>query len=68
MNAEIVTVGDELLLGSTVNTNASWLGDRLDRLGFRTRRMVTVGDDQAAIATAVEAAMTSSDLVVVTGG
>lgn len=68
MTAEIVTVGDELLLGSTINTNASWLGDRLDRMGFRTVRVVTVGDDQAAISKALETALEGSDLVVVTGG
>lgn len=68
MIAEIVTVGEELLLGSTVNTNAAWLGDRLDRLGFRTRRMVTVGDDHEAIVTAIRNAIDVSDLVVVTGG
>ena len=68
MIAEIVTVGDELLLGSTINTNAAWLGDRLDRLGFRTRRVVTVGDDLEAISAAVESSIGSSDLVVITGG
>ena len=68
MIAEIVTVGDELLLGSTVNSNAAWLGDRLDRLGFRTRRVVTVGDDLEAISAAVESSIGSSDLVVITGG
>ncbi|HLE57875.1 MAG TPA: competence/damage-inducible protein A, partial [Rhodothermia bacterium] len=68
MIAEIVTVGEELLLGSTVNTNAAWLGERLDRLGFRTRRVVTVGDDLEAISAAVESSIGSSDLVVVTGG
>ena len=68
MIAEIVTVGEELLLGSTVNTNAAWLGERLDRLGFRTRRVVTVGDDLEAISAAVESSIGSSDLVVITGG
>ncbi|HUF10224.1 MAG TPA: competence/damage-inducible protein A [Rhodothermales bacterium] len=68
MIAEIVTVGEELLLGSTVNTNAAWLGDRLDRLGFRTRRVVTVGDDREAISAAVESSIGTSDLVVITGG
>lgn len=68
MLAEIVSVGEELLLGSTINTNASWLGDRLDRLGFRTARVVTIGDDQQAIATAILDSLNRSDLVVVTGG
>jgi nicotinamide-nucleotide amidase len=68
VNAEIVTVGDELLLGSTVNTNAAWLGDWLDRVGFRTRRVVIIGDDHSEISSAIEAAMETSDLVVITGG
>jgi len=68
VTAEIITVGEELLLGSTINTNAAWLGDRLDRLGFRTRRSVTVGDDHDAIVSAVGSALESASLTVVTGG
>ena len=66
--AVVVTVGDELLLGRTVDTNAAWLGERLSGLGFRVVRRATVGDDDAEIARAVDDALDTADVVVVTGG
>ena len=68
MDAEIITVGNELLLGRTIDTNASWLGRRLDEAGFRVMRKVTVGDDLAAIEEAIREALLESTVVVVTGG
>ena len=66
--AVVVTVGDELLLGRTVDTNAAWLGVRLSELGFRVARRATVGDDDDEIARAVGAALDDADVVLVTGG
>lgn len=66
--AVVVTVGDELLLGRTVDTNAAWLGVRLSELGFQVVRRSTVGDDDGEIGRAVAAALDDADLVVVTGG
>ena len=45
MRAHLLTIGDELLIGQTTNTNAAWLGDRLSRMGVEVERTVTVGDD-----------------------
>jgi nicotinamide-nucleotide amidase len=68
MLARILAVGDELLLGRTLDTNSShiarWLTDR----GFRVDRAAVVGDGQAAIADAMRAASVGADLMVVTGG
>ena len=66
--AAIVTVGDELLLGETVDTNAAWLGRRLAAVGIPVERRATVGDDRGAIGEAVAAAAAAVDLVLVTGG
>ncbi len=66
--AYIVTVGNELLIGRTVNTNAAWLGRRLTLLGFRVIRIDTVPDDVDAIAEAVRMGVERARVVVTTGG
>jgi molybdenum cofactor synthesis domain-containing protein len=68
MNAAIVTVGDELLVGDTVNTNAAWLGNQLDERGVTVRQTVVVPDDEGAIAREVNEARAEYDVVLVTGG
>ena len=68
MNAEVVAIGDELLIGQVVNTNASWLGARLSDAGITLRQVTTVGDDREDIAREVRASMQRSDLVIVSGG
>jgi nicotinamide-nucleotide amidase len=66
--AALVTVGDELLLGKTVDTNAAWLGRELGELGVPVVRRHTVGDVALEIKEAVAAACTVADVVLVTGG
>jgi nicotinamide-nucleotide amidase len=66
--ANLVTVGNELLYGQTVDTNAAWLGRSLAQLGFDVVRTFTVGDEPDHIREAVRAAMGGSDLVLVSGG
>ena len=68
MNAEIVTIGDELLIGQVVNTNQAWIAGRLEETGVRVDRMTTVGDDMEAILEAFRTAMGRASLVAVTGG
>lgn len=68
MDAQIITIGNELLLGRTVDTNASWLARRLDEAGFRVARKITVGDNLEAIEEAVRDALIQSTIVVTTGG
>ncbi len=65
---ELVTIGDELLLGDRVDTNAAWLGRRLGAAGIRVARRATVGDDEAAIGDAVRGALERTGVVVCTGG
>jgi len=66
--AALVTVGNELLYGETVDTNAAWLGRALTRLGIAVGRKFTVGDDPGQIQAAVRSAMDGADLVLVSGG
>ena len=68
MRVAIVTVGDELLVGDTVNTNAAWLGERLDERGVDVERVVTLPDRIADIARVVNEYRAEYDAVVVTGG
>ncbi|WP_396199954.1 competence/damage-inducible protein A [Gemmatimonas sp.] len=68
MNIEIVTIGDELLLGFTIDTNAAHLARELAALGVRIVRRATCGDDATAIATAVRDALERTGAVITTGG
>ena len=68
MRVAIVTVGDELLVGDTVNTNATWLGERLHERGVDIERVVTLPDRVADIARVVNEYRAEYDAVLVTGG
>jgi len=68
MRAEVVCIGTELLIGSIVNTNEQYLACELAGLGLDLYRMTTVGDNPSRIASAVWEALSSSDLVIITGG
>lgn len=68
MKAQVLTIGDELLIGQTTNTNAAWLGDRLSDLGVRVTRAVTVGDDPVPMRQELDRAFDEAVLVIVTGG
>ncbi len=67
MAAVILSIGDELVLGQTIDTNAAWLSERLAVLGVATRYHQTLPDDRAVIASALRRAA-DSELVIVTGG
>lgn len=66
--AVVVGIGDELLVGHTVNTNGAWLGRELSTLGFRVLKQAVVGDVVEAIQGAVSVGMEEADLVLLTGG
>jgi nicotinamide-nucleotide amidase len=68
MKAAVVTVGNELLYGETVDTNAAWLARSLAALGLPVIRKLTVGDVASEIQLAVRSALDGADLVVVSGG
>ncbi|SDN29388.1 molybdenum cofactor synthesis domain-containing protein [Halogranum gelatinilyticum] len=68
MRVAVVTVGDELLAGDTVNTNATWLCEQLTERGVRVERVTTVPDDLSDIARVVNEYNAEYDAVLVTGG
>ena len=65
---EILSIGDELLIGQTVNTNAAWMGRLLEAQGWRVNRCVAVSDEETAIAEALADAESRAELVLLTGG
>ncbi len=64
----LISVGNELLCGRTVDTNAAWLGGRLFAMGVRTASVHLVADETADIVAALQAAAGQADIVLVTGG
>ncbi len=68
MNIEIVTIGDELLLGFTIDTNAAHIAREFSALGIRVVRRATCGDDPTSIAAAVRDALERTGAVITTGG
>lgn len=68
MFAEIITIGDELLIGQVTDTNSAWMGVELNKIGIEVIRKVSVRDREEEILEAVTEAMKRVDLVLVTGG
>lgn len=68
MNAEILCIGSELLLGEIVNTNASFISKKLMELGINCFYQTAVGDNPERIHNVLEAALNRSDIILVTGG
>ncbi|MFQ5594748.1 MAG: CinA family nicotinamide mononucleotide deamidase-related protein [Anaerolineae bacterium] len=68
MQAEIITIGTEILLGQIVDTNAAHLAQKLAEIGLNVYRKTTVGDNDLRIAEAVRSALRRSDVVITSGG
>ncbi|MEM9051566.1 MAG: competence/damage-inducible protein A [Bacteroidota bacterium] len=68
MNAEVITIGDEILIGQTVDTNSAWLGEQLHLHGIQLNRVVTISDKANAIREAIYDSFQYADLILMTGG
>lgn len=68
MNAEIITIGTELLLGEIVDTNSAYITRQLRDIGVNVYYLTTVGDNKERIAAAIRTALSRSDVVITTGG
>ncbi len=66
--AYIITIGDELLIGQTIDTNSAWIAQKLNAQGIHILRRVAVADEKAAIITALDEALAVADVVLITGG
>ncbi|MEO0513256.1 MAG: competence/damage-inducible protein A [Planctomycetota bacterium] len=67
-SATVLSVGDELVIGQTVDTNSAWISSSLRDLGVRVLRHETVDDDESRIADAIRRGVDTGDLIVITGG
>jgi nicotinamide-nucleotide amidase len=68
MRATVLTIGDELLIGQIVDTNAAWIGERLTSIGVRPVRLETVGDEAVHMQDALARALDAGRITIVTGG
>lgn len=68
VSVELITVGDELLIGQVVDTNSAWIGRELGNIGAQVDRIVSVHDMAEDIQEAVQAALGRADVVIMTGG
>ncbi len=68
MRAEIITIGDELLIGQVVDTNSAWMAERLNENGIELFQITSVHDDRAHIIAALDEAFGRADIVLTTGG
>ena len=67
-NVEIITIGDEILIGQIVDTNSAWMAVELNKAGFEVVQITSVHDDANHIISALDAAINRVDIVLFTGG
>ena len=68
MNATIITIGDEILIGQIVDTNSASISRKLNAIGIAISEKISIGDTKEAIVTTVKRAMQNSEVIIITGG
>jgi len=68
MLAEIITIGDEILIGQIVDTNSAWMAKQLNLIGVSVKQITSVSDEEQHITDALEQAEKRADLILITGG
>ena len=68
MQAEIISIGDELLIGQVVNTNASWMAEKLNMAGIKVNCILAISDQKEQILETIRIASKRSDILLLTGG
>ena len=68
MQAEIITVGDELLIGQVIDTNSAWLGQILNKYNIKIKRIHSISDDAQEIKSCLANCLERSELIIITGG
>jgi nicotinamide-nucleotide amidase len=66
--AEIITIGDELLIGQVIDTNSAWIGQKLNEIGIRVHQITSVSDNEIHILSALKEAQQRADIILITGG
>lgn len=68
VKVEIITIGDEILIGQIVDTNSAWMATKLNEAGFEIHQITSVHDVALHITTSLDAALESANIVLITGG
>ncbi|CAL2101892.1 CinA-like protein [Tenacibaculum sp. 190130A14a] len=68
MNAEIITIGDEILIGQIIDTNSKWIAKELNKIGVSVHQISSIQDEKQHILKALNEAESRADIVIVTGG
>jgi nicotinamide-nucleotide amidase len=68
MNAELITIGDEILIGQIVDTNSAWIAEHLNSIGVSVNRIISISDSAEAIKTSIDNSFKNVDLIIITGG
>jgi len=68
MKAEIITIGDEILIGQIVDTNSKWIAEELNKIGVSVYQITSIQDDKSHILKALKEAESNADIVILTGG
>jgi nicotinamide-nucleotide amidase len=68
MLAEIITIGDEILIGQIVDTNSAWMGQHLNAVGIKVNRIISISDNKDEIIKALDESFERASLILVTGG
>lgn len=68
MFAEIITIGDEILIGQIVDTNSAWMAKELNKIGVQIKQITSVSDSAEHIINALNEAKTRADIILITGG
>jgi nicotinamide-nucleotide amidase len=68
ITASIITIGDELLIGQTIDTNSAWMAQQLNAIGIQVVHRIAVGDERKAIWKALDDMIAHTDIVLITGG
>lgn len=68
MQAEIITIGDEILIGQVVDTNSAWIAEQMNLIGINIKQISSVSDNESHIIAALDEASKRADLILITGG
>jgi len=68
MNAELITIGDEILIGQIVDTNSAWIAENLNSIGISVNRIISISDTVESIKASIDDSFNNADLIIMTGG
>src|ERR1700749_2692418 len=68
MQAELITIGDEILIGQIVDTNSAWMAQKLNAIGIRVKQISSISDDKQHILSALKEAHQRANVILITGG